>query len=378
MTAAARISFDEVKAVLLDRLDQLVRQLFPDGDYDNKRKPKYWLARNPSRNDGSAGSFWIYMSGPKKGGWCDSASGQKGDVFKLIALARGGSDLDAKKWGQWWCGLDPSEPPAARQKRLEEADQRKQKAQAEAAVQLERDRKTAHAIWLNGIPLAAKDGSKNPEATLAFRYLETRGIDLSRLPRLPGVTRLLRGQRHVESGKVFSALGSCMIGADHKFLALHRVFITDDAEKIDEWGVDRHGRPKKLPVRKMWPDFLGGFIPIWDGGTGMSTLKRSAQGLLVPAIVCEGIEDGFAAAIGKPDHCVRAAGSLGNLHNMPVFAGDDSLTVWRDNDWGKPEAQAQLEAAMRELAERCETTGTDLLLASSYFGKDANDLMKGQ
>jgi hypothetical protein len=380
MNAPARISFQEVKAALLDRLDALVAELFPDGNFDSDTRRKYWLATNPSRADKNPGSFWIYMSGPKRGGFCDSASGQTGDVFGLIQLKRGGDNVQAKAWGQWWCGLDPAEPPAARQKRLEEADNRKRAAEMQAAEQLVRDRRTAHAIWLNGIPFALKDGTRNPAAALAFRYLEKRGIDLGRLPRIPGVTRLLVDQKHVESGKVFFALGSCVIGADHKFMALHRIFITADAEKIDEWKTVQTPsgpRDKRLPVRKTWPDYVGGFIPVWDGGTNMSALKRSAIGLLTPAIVGEGTEDGFAAAIGNPDHCVRGAVSLGNLHNLPLFACDDRLTVWRDNDWGKPQAQAQLAGAVDELAERGRDTGTAIYVASSYLGKDANDQLKG-
>jgi hypothetical protein len=382
MTVAERISFREVKAALLDKLDGLVGELYPDGDYDSKAKRKYWLATNPSRNDTTPGSFWIYMSGPKAGGFCDSASGQKGDVFGLIQLKRGGTVLDAKLWGQWWCGLDPNEPQEKRDQRMIEVDQRKRQAIAQAAAQLERDRRTAHGIWLHGIPLALKDGSRNPAAKLAFDYYEkTRGLDLDRLPRLPGATRLLLDQRHVESGLRFAALGSCVIGADHKFMALHRGFITDRGEKIDlRTTVDTPTGPKekRLPSRKIWPDFIGGFIPIWDGGTNMSAAKRSAQGMLTPTIATEGTEDGFAAAIGNQDHCVRAACSLGNLHNLPLFPCDDRLIVWRDNDWGKPQSERQLQAACKELAERGRDTGTEVFLASSYLGKDANDLMKGQ
>ena len=197
--------------------------------------------------------------------------------------------------------------------------------------------------------------------------MEKRGIDLSRLPRIPGCTRLLFDQRHVESGKIFRALGSVMIGADHSFQALHRVFIGDDAEKIAE-----------KPQRKIWPDFLGGFIPVWDAGTGISAKVQAARGELTPAIVVEGIEDGFAAAIGNPGHRVRAAGSLGNLKHLPIFSCDDSLTVFADNDWGKPQAQKQLDAAAAELADRGQATGCAVRIARSFLGKDANDLLKGE
>lgn len=365
MSQATRISFREVKDALVDRIDALAQQLFSDG-YHSAGK-KYWMFRNPRRDDRSAGSAWIWLTGPKAGGWCDAASGDKGDVFQLIQLARGGDALDAKKWGQWWAGLDPDEPPAAREKRLIEIDERRRQAEVQAALDLARDRRRAHGTWLHGIPLATKDGRRNPDAALAFRYLENRGIDLSLLPRLPGCTRLLLDQRHAESGERFAALGSIVIGADHRPLALHRVFITAGAEKIGH-----------KPARKTWPDHAGGFIPIWDGGTGLSAKKQSERGELTGTIACEGIEDGFAAAIGKPDHRVRAALSLGNLKNLPIFACDDRLVVWRDNDWGKPAAEAQLQRAVAELADRGRATGTGIYVTSSQIGKDANDLLLGR
>jgi stage V sporulation protein SpoVS len=359
-----RHAFKEVKAALVDDIDAIVRELFPDGYYGSARK--YWMFKNPRRHDRNAGC-WIYLRGPKAGGWCDPAGDLKGDVFQLIQLARGGSIEDARAWGAWRAGLDPNVTPEERQQIAAERDKRKEEREREAAEQLAKDRRRAQAIWLGGIPLAVK-GERNPAAALAFRYLEKRGIDLSRLPRLPGCTRLLLEQKHIESGgEYFPALGSCVVDADHQFIALHRVFITPAGDKI----------PFE-PVRKTWPDYVGGFIPIWDGGTGVSAKRQAERGELVDVIVQEGIEDGFAAAIGKPDCRVRAALSLSNLKNLPIFAGDDKLIVPADNDWGKPQARKQLTAALDALAERCRATGTRVFRTSSYVGKDTNDLMKGE
>lgn len=353
-------SFAEVKDMLLDRLESLVEHLLPDGYLAGGKR--YWMARNPSRADRDAGSMWVWLTGERAGGWCDAASDQKGDVFQLIQLVEGGTALQAKWWAERWLGLTGQRPVPR------PAPPKPDKPPVDHAEELARNRRRAHAIWLDGAPLALKGGVRNPAAALAFRYLEeTRGLDLSRLPRLPGAIRLLSDQHHQESGIRCPALGTVVLDAAQGFLALHRIFITDQGEKL----------PAK-PARKVWPSFAGGWLPIWDAGTGISALKQAARGELTPAIACEGVEDGLAAAIGNPDHRVRGAITLGNLRHMPIFACDDRLTVWRDNDWGNDQAEAQLRRAVQELAERGRATGTAVYLAASYLGKDANDLMKGE
>lgn len=358
-----RAFIEEVRDRLVANIDTLAQELFPDGHYANIKK--YWIARNPSRDDRNPGSFWIWLSGAKAGGWCDAASGQKGDVFSLINLGRG-DPLDdfreAMTFARKWTGLDPAATPAERQQRQAQISETREKRAQEEAELLAKARRRAKAIWLDGAPLGIK-GEPNPKAALAFRYFEGRGIDLMRLPRLPGATRLLFDQPHQESGRTYAALGSCVIDADGQFLALHRVFITDDGRKI----------PQK-PYRKCWPEYAGGFIPIWDGGTGLSPKKAAAIGLLTRSIIGEGIEDGYANAIGKPDRRVFAAVSLSNLANFPALACIDDLTVFQDNDWGKPQARAQLLRA----CETLDGKGLSVRLAASYLGKDANDLMNGE
>lgn len=358
-----RAFIEEVRDRLVANIDTLAQEMFPDGHYANVRK--YWIARNPSRDDRNPGSFWIWLSGPKAGGWCDAASGQKGDVFKLINLGRGDPLDDFREafaFARKWTGLDPAATPAERKERQAKISAAREQRAREEVEQLALARRRAKAIWLDGEPLGIK-GKPNPRAALAFRYFENRGIDLMRLPRLPGATRLLFDQMHRESGRRYAALGSCVIDQNGQFLALHRVFITDAGEKI-----------AVKPYRKCWPEYAGGFIPVWDGGTGLSPAKAAAIGLLSRAIACEGIEDGYANAIGKPDRRVFALVSLSNLANLPAMACIDDLTVFQDNDWGKPQAQAQLTRACQTLVGK----GISVRLAASYLGKDANDLMKGE
>ena len=74
---------DEVKALLIDRIDALARHFVPDGS----RSGHYWIGRCPWRADKNPGSFWINLQGSRvPGSFKDMSSGEKGDV---IALAVG-------------------------------------------------------------------------------------------------------------------------------------------------------------------------------------------------------------------------------------------------------------------------------------------------
>jgi hypothetical protein len=51
-----------VKALLQARIEDLVRQVAPEGKLDFG----YWFAKNPARSDNRPGSFWIIVARPGK------------------------------------------------------------------------------------------------------------------------------------------------------------------------------------------------------------------------------------------------------------------------------------------------------------------------
>ena len=71
--------YQSIKAESNRRAPQIVPVWLPDG----KRQGNEWIARNPTRNDKTAGSFKINLS---TGQWIDFASGDKGESIVSLAI----------------------------------------------------------------------------------------------------------------------------------------------------------------------------------------------------------------------------------------------------------------------------------------------------
>ena len=78
-----KIDFDGINRAALAALPVLLQRWLPDG----RRRGCEWVARNPTRNDRTLGSFSINM---RTGAWADFAVGARGrDVVALYAYLRG-------------------------------------------------------------------------------------------------------------------------------------------------------------------------------------------------------------------------------------------------------------------------------------------------
>ena len=75
------------------------------------------LQKNPTRDDRSAGSFYVWINGAAAGGFRDDASGDKGDCIDLIAYVSGFDKLAAKQWGEQWLGLSSMKPEEFKKQR---------------------------------------------------------------------------------------------------------------------------------------------------------------------------------------------------------------------------------------------------------------------
>jgi len=367
--------FAELKAMLIGSIDSVCRDYFPDGH----RNGGYWIARNPSRADTRAGSFWIYLR-QKAGGWCDAASGQKGDVIDLIGLAIGSSDKAVIRTEICrYLGIatnGPQADPQARAQRRAELQRQADKRQADEARETEKSRWRAFHLWqqAQALTTATFPGS------LAERYLLGRGIDmagdwLARGRPFPGAVRLLMAHDyHLAGGGVLKGLPcliSLMSGADGKPAAVHRIWLTADGS-----GKANLPEPQRNKVRKIWPSFAGtgAVIRLSKGVTGLSPEEAARQGRRGPVVITEGVEDGLAAMLGAPDFRIWAAGSLGNISATPVLDCVSKLIICADNDWTKPEALAQLDKAVAALKRQ----SVPVSVARSWHGKDVNDLIAGK
>ncbi len=84
MTVPAKaIDFQGINHAAMRALPVLLRRWLPDG----RQRGREFMARNPTRNDRTLGSFAVNMV---SGRWADFADGAKGrDIISLYAYLRG-------------------------------------------------------------------------------------------------------------------------------------------------------------------------------------------------------------------------------------------------------------------------------------------------
>lgn len=344
----------DIKVLLQANVASLAAELAPDG----KRSGAYWIARNPTRADKNAGSFYIWISGGAPGAWRDDATGDKGDVFDLIAYVEG---LDKPKhdmrpvlnWSRAWLGLDGAAKPKLRE-RIQAATDAQAARDAQSAAELEKARRTAKAIYLESRQLPFY-------CSPADTYLRGRGIDVSLLSKLPGCIGWVPECWHSETQTKWPALVACFTADDGSVAAVHRTFVARDGKR----------KAPVSPARKIWPSFSGAAIHLWRGASGLPVRAAAANGLLETLVICEGVEDALSLALACPELRIWAAGSLANIGNLKIPACCDRVIVTADNDWGKPQAQALLARAIDAIAAQ----GKDVSIARSSFGKDVNDAL---
>lgn len=344
---------DEVKLLLSRNAEALARELVPNG----YRSGHYWIGACPWRTDKKPGSFWVNLPGAGvklPGSYYDAATGEKGSAFDLVMKAQGVDFKGALSWSRAWLGLSEM----AREQRAAKVREAAQANQADAAAegeQLEKAQKWAFAKYV----AARKEQFSGSPADL---YLRSRGIDVSVLPRFPGVLGWLPNQVHRETQTRWPVMVAGMQNADGKTVALHRTFLKPDGS----------GKAPVEPARKIWPSFQGCMIRLWRGEGSMSIDEACKAGVCERWHVCEGVEDGLSLVLADPGPRTVCAASLSNLANLDFPPCCDELVVCADNDWGKPAAGKQFEKAIEILARKVPK----VLVARSAVGKDANDALR--
>jgi hypothetical protein len=369
--------FSEIRAALLDRIEHLARELVPDGH----RNGAYWIGRNPTRADRHGGSFWVRIRNPAIGAFRDEAGVRgvdDGDVVRLVNYCCRHADLtETRAWCLRWLGWSTGSAPvmseAERQKRAAEIAARRAAEEREDADKRQENARRAFGLWLHAdklLPLTF------PGSTLDT-YLKSRAIDLSPMMArgrgLPGALRFFVSHDYrTHDGELIDL--PCMIalmsGPDGRARGVHRTWLKPDGS-----GKAELPEPKKNAPRKIWPaGWLGSFIRISKGAGDLSPEAATKAGKAGPLIVTEGIEDALACALAMPERRVWAAGTLGNIGNVPDLPCITTITVCADNDWGKGQAEAALDAALKNLRARFR----QVFVARSPRGKDMNDLLKGE
>lgn len=346
MSRSAEVA--DIKAVLQSRVEILARELLPDG----RRAGKYWMAKNPSRDDARPTSFWVALSGVP-GSWRDEATGQKGDILGLIQLCLGCDFKGALDWARGWLGLADMPAHVVAQARTKVAELSARDAEHEA-YQLAEKRKRAFGSWLHA--------NEKINGSIVDTYLASRGITLAALASPPRALRYAT-RKHIESGQFLPVMMACMTGPDSQVWAVHQTFLAPDGR----------GKADVTPQRKMWPSYSGAVIRLARGETGMTPGEAAKHGLLDTLCLCEGIEDGLSIALACPELRVWATGSLGNLAHVTVPECAAEVIVCADNDWGKAQAEKLLRSGIEALGRQ----GRQVRVWRSPVGKDANDALRG-
>lgn len=353
-------SFIDIKALLQQSIVSLARTLAPNGE----RSGKWWVARNPTRDDVKP-SFGIGLTGVP-GAWMDFATGDKGDVFDLIAYVNGFPPMktDVKPtldWAREFLGLAGVGCPSGKGMPEEEMRARIQTAKAEAAKR-EKDAAERAAKNMRRAKAIYLDARKAQfDLTPAAIYLAGRGLDVRQLSRMPGCLGYLPEMWHSETNTKWPVMIAGFTNDAGETIAVHRTYLRPDGS----------GKAPVSPARKIWPSFEGAAIRLWRGESGLSIDAAAKQGLRETLVLVEGVEDGLSVALSAPQYRVWCAGSLSNIANIKIPECVDEVIVCADNDWGKKQAQQLLDRGIEAIISQSKA----VRVARSNRGKDMNDAL---
>jgi hypothetical protein len=309
-----------------DRIDQLARELLPNGSYGQGHRT--WRCGSVAGEPGQ--SLCVRLEGVKRGRWRDYAAGVGGDALDLVAaVACGGSVREAIGWANNWLDLGRLDPMRAEllQRKADEARQRRRAEAAEAASRHARDAKL---VWLAGAEITPGD--------YAWRYLWGRGVDLADLARPPAALRLHTGLWNAETRRPWPALMAAICAPDGRHVNTHRIWLAEQ----------RDGRVTKAPLDRpklsMPGGYAGGAVRLWRGASGKPWNDMPAGETLV---VGEGIEDVLTIVSARLEWRAAAVLSVSSLAGLVLPAQVVRLIWIAQNDPASSPAVAALARALR-------------------------------
>lgn len=349
--------FSVAKEHVVDDLEPIVEELF----HASRKylKGGTWNVRNPYRAKSKESQMVVWTRGARRGAWKDFVSDEHGDAIDLVAFGLTGivsadSRMTALAWIEDRYGLK-SMDPETRARAAAEAKSRKAAAQARD----ERRRKAS-------VDRSRKFFFSCREQILATpveAYLSSRGIPLSKVP---NIGRSLRFHPECEywreeSRPRFPAMIAAMVDDRGKPGACHYTFL----------AADGRGKAPVEKAKMMFPETSGLVIRLTNGPSGLSPEQAADQGIKGPIGITEGIEDGLTGAVAEPDLRMWAAGSLSGLLTVPDHPAISAFIVFKDNDWGKPQATALFNRAIARLKSFGKPV--EVIAVPAAWGKDLND-----
>lgn len=379
--------FAIAKERLLDDLEGVIADVYGSNARAKDRRRAGWNIANPFRAGAEARQMYVWLKGGRRGAWKDFVSGDKGDAIDLVAFGLSGavtaeSRLAAVDWLQERFGLRQMDPQQREAMAKAAADRRARREAEELhaqKAQRERCRKMFYSCQetIAGTPIEA--------------YLADRRIDLAAVPHL---TRSFRfhpaceywhfatygeGGRKLKDGPTFPALVSAMVSADGSLNALHLTYLSAaGAGKADlaPFALARGLDPRDFSAKQFKGDVGGFIIRVTNGPSGLSAEKAAEAEKVGLVGITEGIEDALSAAIAEPSLRMWAAGSLSGLLAVPDHACASGYLIFKDNDWGKPQAAATFNRAVARM--RRFGKPVEVLAMPADWGKDVNDALRNE
>jgi hypothetical protein len=378
--------FAIAKDAAVTALDELVPELFGGGKKQTRRAGNRWeVAPVKWRSDAKLTQMSVYRSGGGRGAFKDYVSGVKGDAIDLVAYGLEGivhadSRIRAVEWLEDRFGIR-NMPEERRREIAIAAGARQAELAAADAKRLGSERRRSQKFYFGCEPTIL--------GTLAEIYLGSRAIELARVPYLSAALRFrpdcgywLGAQRDGEGNKLgrdpeFPAMIAAMVdrqgNGPH---ACHYTFLEPDgSSKLktrDRGYVDEAGKGKSAKL--MFPASGGLSIPLTYGRSGLKIAEAAAAGKLGWMGITEGIEDALSVAVTNAELRMHAAGSLAHLGAIADCPAARGYLVFKDNDWGKPQAQAQFDQAIARL--RSFGKPVEALAMPAAWGKDVNDALQ--
>lgn len=333
--------------------------------YGAKRKFKsknLWNVTNKWRPGSKESQMVVWLTGARRGGWKDFVSGETGDAIDLVALAlKGTVDSDTRmvaiEWIEDRFGIRDM-PKQQRDQLAAEAKTRRVSDEAKEKrvnkEQIDRARKFFYACHPTVI------------GTPAAVYLSSRNAPIDKVPNLGRSLRYRRDCQYwrLDSRPVMPAMIAAMVDASGKLGACHYTFLKADGS--DKAEVEK--------AKMMFPATSGLVIRLTNGPSGLSAEDAAAQGVSGICGLVEGIEDGLSAAIAAPELRMWSCGSLSGFRTVPDHAAVSGWIVFKDNDWGKRQAQEQFDLAIARL--KSFRKPVEVVSMPADWGKDVNDAIR--
>jgi hypothetical protein len=333
------------------------------------RQGRDFCAYNPTRADGSLGSFKIGLYGNRQGIWADFAAPPPagwrtrsgcaaGDALDLVAYCLfGGDKRRAIEWAKVWLGIENGQLPKGSTPVARPAKKHNENPNRGNAIRL----------------FAA--GTPSIVGTAAQTYLGGRSIDLGHLippaaadrqPRVPRSLRFHPALKNPENDLLYPALLAAIVDPAGKIQSCHRTWLARDPAAL--------ARGEKAPLtdaKRSLGTFAGKgcSIRLWRGAS-MKPLADAPDDDVVA--ITEGIEDGLTVAVACPEYRVLVAVSLPNMPAVWLPPQISQVILVADND---PGAQAQALFA-RAVAAHPRAGRIVRIARASGGAKDVNDRLR--